>query len=96
VLGGKAWGCPVAPAITTGAPWSEAAGPPDSSLVRAAIGALLNEGVLADHCLNGETLKRKWDKLARAPKELKQKKPEKAWPSAAPPTASKGSLFQLF
>jgi hypothetical protein len=41
---GKAWGCPVGPAIVPGVPWTAAPGPLVPAEVRRAIGGLLNEG----------------------------------------------------
>jgi hypothetical protein len=82
-LNGKAWGCPLAPAIQVGSDWADAPGPLKAADVRAAVGALLGEGVLADCSLNEESLKRKWTKIQRAPDALKPRKPEKTWPTMA-------------
>ena len=89
-LNGKAWGCPVAPALQTGAPWAEAAGPLKPADVMAAVGSLLNVGVLADSSLNEESMKRKWAKIQRGgPDSMKARKAEKSWPKA---TANIGAV----
>jgi hypothetical protein len=43
---GKTWGCPVAPAIVPGVPWTAAPGPLESGEIKRAIGGLLTEGVV--------------------------------------------------
>lgn len=87
LFGGKAWGCPVAPAITAGKEGPRLVTGRDIS---AAVGSLLNAGTVADGCLTAESLKKKWEKLVRSPKDLKQKKAEKTWPGAGPAAADKG------
>ena len=82
-LNGKAWGCPVAPALQVGAPWAEAAGPLKTADVRAAIGSLFGTGTLADSSLNEESMRKKWAKIQRAPDSMKAKRPEKTWPKMA-------------
>jgi hypothetical protein len=77
---GRAWGCPVAPAIVPGVPWTATQGPLESSEVKRAIGALLSEGVVPDNSLSADSVNRKWEKLARAPGDMKPKKPGLTWP----------------
>jgi hypothetical protein len=79
-LNGKAWGSPIAPALMAGAPWAEAGGTLKPADVRAAIGKLLNTGVLADSSLSEETMRKKWSKIQRAPDSMRARKPEKTWP----------------
>ena len=85
-LNGKAWGSPVAPAIQPGAMWTTAVGPLDGQEVAAAIGALLNTGCLVESSVAQESLRKKWDKIRRAPDDLRRKAPEKTWPTAAAAT----------
>lgn len=86
---GKAWGCPIGPAIVPGVPWMAAPGPLEAAEVRRAIGSLLNEGVLPDASLSAEAVNKKWEKLVRAPGDLKLKKPGLSWPTERR-TAEKG------
>jgi hypothetical protein len=86
---GKAWGCPVGPAIVPGVSWAAAPGPLDAAEVRRAIGALLNEGVLPEASTSAEGVNKKWEKLARAPGELKTRKAAVSWPAEKKP-AGKG------
>jgi hypothetical protein len=88
-LNGKAWGCPIAPALQAGAPWTEAAGPLKPVDVMAAVGSLLNMGVLADSSLNEESMRKKWAKIQRAPDSMKARRAEKTWPKA---TANIGAV----
>jgi hypothetical protein len=57
--------------------------------VRRAIGALLNESVLPETSSSAEGVSKKWEKLARAPGELKARKAAVSWP-AKKKTAGKG------
>jgi hypothetical protein len=77
---GKAWGCPIGPAIVPGVSWAAAPGPIDEAEVRRAIGALLNEGVLPETSMSAEGVNKKWEKLARAPGELRTRKMTVSWP----------------
>ncbi len=63
---GRPGGCPIAPALQTGEPWTEGAGPLKPAEVMAAVGSLLNVGVLADSSLNEESMRKKWAKIQRA------------------------------
>lgn len=91
-LNGKAWGCPIAPAIQPGSPWEAAPGPLASADVVTAIGALLNTGCIADACISFESMRKKWEKIKRAPGDLRRKKAEKSWPAVVvtAPVAQKG------
>jgi hypothetical protein len=86
---GKAWGCPVGPAIVPGVSWAAAPGPLDAAEVRRAIGALLNEGVQPEASTSAEGVNKKWEKLAKAPGELKTRKAAVSWPAEKKP-AGKG------
>lgn len=88
---GKSWGCPVAPAIIPGVPWVAAPGPLEGSEVRRAIGALLNEGVVPDTSLSADMVGKKWEKLVRAPGDMKPKKPGLTWPTERKPV-EKGKI----
>jgi hypothetical protein len=70
----------VAPAIVPGVPWTAAPSPLGSSEIKWAIGALLTEGVVPDNSLSADSVNRKWEKLTRAPEELKPKKAALTWP----------------
>jgi hypothetical protein len=55
----------------------------------AAVGSLLNVGILADSSLNEESMRRKWAKIQRAPDSMKARRAEKSWPKA---TANIGAV----
>jgi hypothetical protein len=57
----------------------EAAGPLKPAGVMAAVGSLLNMGVLADSSLNEESMRKKWTKIQRAPDSMKARRAEKTW-----------------
>ena len=101
----KAWGCPIAPAIQPGALWSNAVGPLAGGEVVKAVGGLLNTGCLVESSVASESLRKKWEKVQRAPGDLRRKPAEKTWPAdttaAAVPTATakkgeRGKMFFFF
>lgn len=49
--------------------------------VRQAIRGLLNKVVLPDASLSAEAVNKKWEKLARAPGDLKLRRPGLSWPA---------------
>ena len=81
ILRGKEWRCPIAPALIPGAPWRETGADISTETVAAAVGQLLNQGLIAEGSLNSESLREKWEKAKRAPDKLQAKKPELAWPA---------------
>lgn len=87
-LHGKAWGCPIAPAITPGTLWNTAVGPLPAAEVSNAVGALLNTGCLTESSVAQDSMRKKWEKIQRAPESLRKKPAEKTWPTGAAPTAA--------
>ena len=87
-LGGKAWGCPLAPAIQPGSPWEETPGTLTAAEVSEAIGDLLNIGCLPDTSVGAESLKKKWEKLIRNPRDMRRRKPDRTWPASAAAAAA--------
>ena len=90
-LRGRAWGSPVTPAMQLGTEWSPEAGPLHIAEVAAAIGALLNTGCLTETSVAQESTRKKWEKIAKAPADLRKKKADRSWPAAAAPVAKKGN-----
>ena len=88
ILRGKEWRCPVAPALIPGAPWKETGADISTETVAAAVGHLLNRGLIVEGSLNSDSLREKWDKAKRAPEKLQAKKPEMSWPSYTPEVSS--------
>ena len=87
-LSGKAWGCPLAPAIQPGSPWEETPGALTAAEVTEAIGDLLNMGCLPDTSVGGESLKKKWEKFIRSPRDMRRRKPDRTWPATAAAAAA--------
>ncbi len=74
---GKAWGCPIGPAIVPGVPWMATPGPLEAAEERRAIGSLLNEGVLPDASLSAEEEGRRETEGQAAQEEGKNIEPRK-------------------
>ena len=87
-LSGKAWGSPIAPAIQPGSPWEETPGTLTAAEASMAIGELLNMGCLPDTSVAVDSLKRKWEKFIKNPRDMKRRKPERTWPATATAVAA--------
>jgi hypothetical protein len=83
LIGGKTWGSPVAPLVVPGGQWDESDEPLDGSEVAAAIGGLLNSGILPDVATTLDGLRKKWEKATSAA-DLRKRKAEKLWPVGKP------------
>ena len=53
-----------------------------------AISELLNMGCLPDTSVAVESLKRKWEKFIKNPRDMKRRKPERMWPATATAAAA--------
>jgi hypothetical protein len=63
----------------------------------AAVGSLLNVGILADSSQNEESMKRKWAKIQRAgPDSMKARRAEKSWPKATANIGAVAKTGQFF
>ena len=97
LFGGKDWGAPICPIITTGVPWEAAPGPLDQKEVIEACRSLLNKGTAADSSPTVEAMLKKWERPQPVGKPA-----EKEWPgpevAAEKPKAKKGNgkFFLVF
>lgn len=96
-LKGKAWGCPIAPALVPGAPVAEVPINLAAKDVAAAVGSLLNLGCLAESCTHSASMYKRWDLFRTQPADAVRRPAEKSWPGrATPATASKGNVSRYF